>query len=102
MSWFGSFAHLLRDGLLRGLAVLHRAHGSGSHHVDVAPSRKRSREAAPARILQLGWIAFCSATIWKHIHLTTLEISFLLLLLAAISLWRHRTAGSEEHVGNSR
>jgi ubiquinone biosynthesis protein len=101
MGWFGSYAHLMRDGLLRGLAVLHRTHGSSSRDVDVDPSRKRTRDATPARILQLGWIAFCGAMIWKHTHLTPLEISSLLLLLAAISLWRHRTASSEEQVRNS-
>lgn len=94
----GSYAHLLRDGLLRVLATVQRAQPSRP----AEPTNARRQNPAgrwSVTALQVVWVIAGIATVWKSAQLTPSYAAVLLTLFSAFLLLtpqpkRARQAGS--------
>jgi hypothetical protein len=81
---FGSYAHLVRDGLLRALAVLRKV--AVSPQQITAPFQSRPKKHPFVTLLQVGWAVSCGSLIWKPAQAETIHIAVILVLLLA-GIW---------------
>jgi ubiquinone biosynthesis protein len=97
-SWFGGYAHLMRDGFLRAFAAMRNAGTERSAAPvlpDEGPQRPGNRSHSAA--LQLAWVAVCAAMIWTPARLTFLHTAApLLLLMVSIVVWRRERSAVDE------
>ena len=101
--WFGGYAHLLRDGFLRGLNLLTRS-GANAARPDIPYKNRnetRSHRAKWLGTLQIAWIAICMAIIWRPARITPIHVVASVAVFSTI-IWqsvrhsRHSRNGAEQ------
>lgn len=100
VGWFGANAHLVRDGLLRAVALLRKSGRTGLQPIYVSQRRKKTNRRRRITLFGLICIIALCAMVWWPPRLTAAETSILLLCwLAASRLWPQDAQKARDRYG---